>query len=195
MQATSATSTCFKYLMVAFFAWNALAIAEASDNVLRIGVAERDISPQEPVVAFGYGYHRPTEKVDSKLKATAIAIGDSAALKLVIVGVDTAFVPPALIETISNALTQSGTLKHEQLMVVPSHTHSAPMLPMDFWSTRSWMPALSPAAQTAMARYGDLFRNSVVEVVREAVEKMTPSLLEYDRGSARFAIKDRKSVV
>src|SRR5437867_6388229 len=95
---------------------------------LEVGIAARDITPDGPIWLAGYAARkRPSERVDSPLMVQAVAFRGGAE-PVVLVSLDNCEVSHAFIAPVTRELSAQYSLKPGALMVVPSHTHSAPVL-------------------------------------------------------------------
>lgn len=154
---------------------------------IEVGVAVRDITPDQPIWLAGYAARkRPSERVDHKLLVQAMAFrtGDQ---RFVFVSLDNCEVSHGFMAPLLTELERMHQLKPGEVMVVSSHTHSAPILE----HTLETMYQLTPADREQMLRYSRLLRERLVEVVGAALTDLKPSVLEHGVGQARFAMNRR----
>jgi hypothetical protein len=96
-------------------------------STFRVGVAERDVTPEKPTPMWGYGarHDKLSEGVLDRLKAKAVVIqaGDA---KLAIVGMDLGRGPtPAMMERIRGLVSAR---KIANVLICGSHTHHGPVI-------------------------------------------------------------------
>ena len=101
--------------------------ASAAIQGFKVGVAERDITPDAPVPMWGYGarHDRLSEGVIDRLRAKALVI-QAGQRKLAIVGMDLGRGPtPSMMKRIRQAVAPRG-IAH--VLVCGSHTHHGPVI-------------------------------------------------------------------
>src|SRR5438128_267027 len=119
-------------------------LSAKSASPIEIGIAVRDVTPPEPIWLAGYAArNRPSEKIDTPLLAQAIAIKSGAEKPVVLVSLDNCEFSREFIQPVVRTLDQKHPLGAGRVMIVCSHTHSAPVLE----STLSTMYDLPPKDQ------------------------------------------------
>ena len=154
---------------------------------LEVGIAARDITPDGPIWLAGYAARKhPSEKVDSPLmvQAVALRVGEE---RVVLVSLDNCEISHAFIAPVVADLSGTPHLKPGALVVVSSHTHSAPVLE----HTLTSMYNLSPADEERIRNYSGFLRTKLAEVVGAALGDLKPAWLEYAVGRATFAMNRR----
>jgi hypothetical protein len=132
---------------------------------LEVGLAVRDITPQVPIRLAGYaGRNRPADKVDHPLLVQALALRNPSGERLVIVALDNCEVSHAFMEPVLRELSARFGLGRGAVAVVPSHTHSAPVLEQ----TLTDMAQPSATDRERIAQYSRLLKAKLVEVVDAA---------------------------
>ncbi len=165
-----------------------LAAAGASSPALEIGVAVRDVTPELPIRLAGYAAReKPAGKIDSPLFAQALAFRNPGGERFVLVGFDNCEAGHAFVEPVVQRLLEKFQLPRGAVALVPSHTHSAPVLA----GTLESMSEGSPADREAIATYSRLLQDRLVEVAGAALENLQPALLEHGQGRAGFAMNRR----
>jgi len=175
------------------FAFGLLALAPfspravASEAPIEVGVSVRDITPPGPIWLAGYAARKhPSEKVDSPLTVQAIAF-KGADERVVLVSLDNCEVSHAFIAPAVEELRARHGLKPGALVVVSSHTHSAPVLE----NTLTSMYNLSPADEEQIHNYSAFLKSKLAEVVAAALADLKPARLEQGVGRATFAMNRR----
>ncbi|PYM15716.1 MAG: hypothetical protein DME18_03495 [Verrucomicrobia bacterium] len=179
-----------KLLRVVVFGLLAMApfsVRAASEPPLEAGVAVRDITPEGPIWLAGYAARKhSSEKVDSPLMVQAIAFkgGDE---RVVLVALDNCEVSHAFIAPAVQELSAKHNLRPGALVVVSSHTHSAPVLE----HTLTSMYNLSPADEEQIHKYSAFLKLKLAEAVGAALADLKPARLEHGVGRATFAMNRR----
>ena len=178
----------FLLCLVSFATIAPTAPAVAADPPpLEAGLAVRDITPEGPIWLAGYAARKkPSEKVDSPLlvQACALKSGDE---RVVLVSLDNCEVSREFMAPVLEEMNRDFGLKPGAVMVVSSHTHSAPVLE----GPLAPMYNLSGANLEAVRTYGQFLRVKLVEVVRAALADLKPAQLEHGIGRATFAMNRR----
>ena len=97
--------------------------ARASNDALRIGWAQIDVTPQEPVLVVGQFHARVSEGVMDPITATALAI-ESNGQQVVFVSADLVSVPPELADAVRAHLQSD--VDPEAIVMSGTHTHTGP---------------------------------------------------------------------
>lgn len=166
--------------------------AKGNRELIPVGVAKVDITPDYPIHLTGYG-NRQTESegVEQKIWARALAIGadENAA---VLVTVDNLGVPGYLTDDVAQRLQRQAKLRPEQFAICSSHTHTGPFL-------RDVAPTLigrkiPDAHQAKIDRYTRELAAKIEEVALAALADRKPATLAWNQGEVGFA-KNRRVVV
>ena len=160
----------------------------AEPSLVEIGIAVRDITPDGPIRLAGYASrNKAADKVDHPLLAQAIAWRCASGEKLVMVSIDNCEVSHEFTAPVLKELADKDGLKPGMVMILSSHTHSAPILD----ATLETMYELPPADREQVQRYSAKLRTQLVAVVEDALAKLEPARLEYGVGRATFAMNRR----
>jgi len=184
----NAPSFCPPFILAAALLGAGLAAPGVeTDPSIEVGIASRDITPAGPIWLAGYAARkRPSERVDSPLMVQAVAFRGGAE-PVVLVSLDNCEVSHAFIAPVTRELSAQYSLKPGALMVVPSHTHSAPVLEQTLTS----MYNLSPADEEQIHKYSGFLKTNLGEVVGAALGDLKPARLEHGVGRATFAMNRR----
>jgi hypothetical protein len=155
---------------------------------LNVGVAEIDITPDEPIRLTGYGSRvEPASEVRQRLWARAMAFGDGRSAAVLITA-DLIGVPRSLSDDIARRLGDAG-VERAAFAMSATHTHTGPsltgVLPYIFNS-----PA-TPPQQAAIDRYTSRLSALLEKVARAALADRRPSQLAWALGRAGFAANRR----
>src|SRR4051794_2123231 len=92
---------------------------------LRVGVAQRDITPGYPVRLSGYGFRRAeSEGVTQRIFAKALAFADEREGPAILITTDNLGVPDEITRQVAERLGPKIGLKRERLTITASHTHT-----------------------------------------------------------------------
>jgi hypothetical protein len=158
-----------------------------SGAAVEVGLATRDVTPEGPIWLAGYAARkRASEKVDTRLVVQACALKGGGE-RVVLVSLDNCEVSREFMAPVLQGLETREALRPGAVMVVSSHTHSAPVLEGPL---RGMYP-LDAEQRERVQRYGEFLRKRLVEVVQGALADMQPALLEHGVGRATFAMNRR----
>ncbi|MCB1120712.1 MAG: neutral/alkaline non-lysosomal ceramidase N-terminal domain-containing protein [Verrucomicrobiae bacterium] len=153
----------------------------ASDSTLTVGVGRVEITPDEPIRMTGYGGRRaPSEGVEGKLWAKALAIGEGEDAVL-IVTMDLIGVPDWLKAQVVEELD----MPESQIALCASHTHSGPHL-KDVLNP-IFMEDIPENHWAAILRYSEKLTGKVVAACRMALNNRQPGKLAWGEGEVGFA--------
>jgi neutral ceramidase len=160
----------------------------AVSDALEVGLAVRDITPELPIWLAGYAArNRPADKIDQPLLVQALALKNPTGERFVFVALDNCEVSHAFIAPVLRELEQKHQLKRGAVMVVSSHTHSAPVLD----NTLDGMFELPDVERARIHKYSETLRGRLAEVVAAALADFQPARLEQGAGRATFAMNRR----
>lgn len=160
----------------------------AAPSSLQVGIGVRDITPEQPVWLAGYAArNRPFDAIDTRLYAQAIAFRNGAADPVVFVSVDNCEVSGEFTAPVLRTLGQKHGLGPGRVIIVSSHTHSAPVLSGPLMA----MYHFAEGDRDRVAAYGRFLQSKLVEVVDAALEDFKPASLEHAVGRATFAMNRR----
>lgn len=162
--------------------------AAAAAPSLEAGLAVRDITPDQPIFLAGYAVRRkPSESVDSPLKVQALALRSTGGEPFIFVALDNCEVSRAFMEPVIARLEREHGLKRGSVMVVSSHTHSAPIVE----DTLEIMAIMPEKDREVMRQYSARLRDALVDVTVAAVKDLSPAQLEHGVGRTTFGMNRR----
>ncbi len=155
----------------------------AQDNPLRVGVSRLEITPTLPVTMAGYESRKELSRgVHDPLSARAVAFeqGDQ---HLVLVSVDILGFYNGTADPLRKAILDACSLEPSELFLAAIHTHSAPS------------PALDPArGHSNNVAFTRTLQTRLVQVVREALERLAPATLAAGPGSSPVGVNRRQVI-
>ncbi len=155
---------------------------------LEVGIAVRDVTPTTPIWLAGYAARRrAAEQVDHPLLVQAMAFQSLPDERFVFVTLDNCEVSGGFTRPVLEECEQKYGLPRGRIMIVSSHTHSAPALE----ATLETMYQLTDTDRDRVRQYSALLRNKTVEVVGAALADLKPAALEHGVGRATFAMNRR----
>ncbi|HAV63315.1 MAG TPA: hypothetical protein DCY13_13235 [Verrucomicrobiales bacterium] len=160
----------------------------AGDAPIHAGLAVRDITPEEPMFLAGYAARRkPSNAVDQRLKVQALALRSGNGDPFVFIALDNCEVSRKFMAPVEARLIGRHGLRPGSLMVVSSHTHSAPIIE-DALEVMAIMPEKD---REIMRQYSGRLREALVAVTEAALQDLQPARLAFGQGQATFAINRR----
>lgn len=162
--------------------------AAAPAPPIDVGIAVRDVTPEGPIWLAGYAARkRPSDQVDTPLLVQAVALRTRPADPAVLVSLDNCEVSRQFMAPVLERLSRTHGLGPGRVMVVSSHTHSAPVIEGPLMG----MYQLSSSEQERVVKYGQYLQQKLEEVVGAALDDLKPATLEHGIGQARFAMNRR----
>jgi hypothetical protein len=155
----------------------------APRDALRAGAARVDVTPTEPVTLAGYASRTNVSRgVHDPLCARAVAFaqGDR---KLVLVSLDNCGFYGGTAAPFRQAILEACGLEPAELFLCAIHTHSAPALTLD--------PDKGHPNNLAYTKW---LQGKLVEVVRQALDRLTPAQLGLGSGSSPVGVNRREPV-
>ncbi len=158
------------------------------DGSLRVGFASRDVTPEGPVWLNGYAARKhASDKVDTPLLVQAVAFQDAAGERIVLVAVDNCEGNRDFMAPVLEKIKERFSLPPEAVIVVWSHTHSAPCLA----GVLDDMFNVEAVEKERIAAYGARLSAALVDVVGDALNDLKPASLRWGKSRAGFAMNRR----
>ena len=131
--------------------------------VLRAGIARIDITPDIPVMLYGYASRKtPSEGIHDHLFARAVAF-ESGGKKLVMVSTDIGSYTDTLYSVIRKSMTAKFGLKESEFFLAAIHSHSSPVVSLD----------LNKMVESNV-KYTQSLQQKLLAVVGEALGNLKP---------------------
>jgi len=153
----------------------------AAQDVLRAGAARIEITPTQPVTMAGYASRtNVSQGVHDQLSARVVAFahGDR---KLVLVSVDSLGFYGGTANPLRQAVLEASRLEPAELFLCAIHTHSAPTLTLD-----------AQKGHPNNVAYTKWLQGRLVEVVRQALDRLAPVQLGVGSGSSPVGVNRRE---
>jgi hypothetical protein len=166
-----------------------LAPLTAEEMEWRIGLAQKKITPEEPIFLAGYSSrNKPFERVETDLFVKAMAIEGRDGFRSVVVTSDLIGFKSSIAEPVCERLRVEAGLRREQILINSSHIHSGPTLSLDD-SPRESMSAEDARRTVAYTRE---LQNRTVEVVVQSLSRLEPAQLSWGSGVVHFPMNRRE---
>ena len=161
------------------------------DNLIEVGVAQIDITPDYPIRLNGYGSRRTeSEGIVQRIWAKALAIGSDDDGPVVMVTVENCGLPDEFTEEVSDRVEHKAGIPRENFVACFTHTHSAPCLTNA--ASFIFSADISPEQQATIDRYTRQLANWMETVAMEALTRRKPGRLAWNIGQLSFA-KNRRT--
>ena len=160
-------------------------------ELIPVGLAKVDITPEYPVRLSGYGNRRAeSEGVAQHLWAKAIAIGgDTGDGPAVWITYENCGLTPSIREYVASKLHEKGAVKSERIVISVTHSHTAPCL--TGWAPFIFGTDIPPPHQQHIDQYTRELSDKLVEVAIAALANRHPSKLSWGTGRVGFAANRR----
>jgi hypothetical protein len=134
-----------------------------SNGVLRAGISRIDITPDIPVMLYGYSSRKtPSEGVHDHLYARAVAF-ENGGKKIVMVSSDLGSYTDTLFTVIKKSIMKKYGLKDSEFFLAAIHSHSSPVLSLD----------LNKLNKNNVQYTNDL-QQKILTVVGDAIKNLRP---------------------
>jgi hypothetical protein len=162
----------------------------AESDVVPVGVAEIDITPEYPVRLSGFGFRRTeSEGVTQRIWAKALAFGSDTEGPAVLVTVENKGLSLEICEEVSRRVSAKSGVKPARFTVTSTHTHTGPML-KDVSPTLFGMP-VPPEHQKNIDQYTRELIDHMEQVALAAIKDIKPSRLSWGVGKFDLAVNRR----
>lgn len=180
-------------LFLLFFGWSDVNAAPepvpASGELIEVGVARVDITPEGPIRLAGYGIRdTESEGVLQRLEAKALAFGSDDQGPSVFITVDLIGIPGHITAELRDRLAGNAGINPAHVIISSSHTHTGP----EIGNLLNHFGAPLPTEQLGrIVKYLDLLTRKLEEVALTALESRSPSLVSRGQGEVGFAMNRR----
>src|SRR4051812_33834441 len=166
-----------------------IACVASAQEMRPIGVARIDITPDYPIRLCGYAARKtPSEGVEQKLWAKAMAIGSDDELAI-IVTIDNTAVGANVVEEVARRMGEKFKLPRERFVLCSSHSHCTPCLTGSLVNMFGYRLADDQLA--AIDKYTKELIEKLEKVCVDAVADRKPAKLMWGEGEAHFAANRR----
>ncbi len=164
---------------------------ELYENLIDVGVAQIDITPDYPIRLNGYGSRRTvSEGIIQRIYTKALVIGNDDEEPVVLVTVENCGLPDEFVEEVSERIAQKADIPRENFVACFTHTHSAPCLTNA--AAFIFSEDISPEEQHVIDQYTQHLSNWMEAVTMEAITRRKPCRLSWNIGDLGFA-KNRRT--
>jgi hypothetical protein len=163
--------------------------AAAGDTEWKVGLAQRKITPERPMLLSGYANRtRPFTKVTADLYVKALVLEDRQGQRAVLVTSDLLGLPAAVAEPICERIQKKTGIPRARILLNSSHTHAGPQLGLTV------PPEQAPGAGEVLrtVEYTRQLQDQVVAVVVDAAAKVQPARLSWGGGVVHFVMNRRE---
>ncbi|QEG39856.1 neutral/alkaline non-lysosomal ceramidase N-terminal domain-containing protein [Roseimaritima ulvae] len=168
-------------------------LAEADESLWNAGAAKAVITPQQSLWMAGYGGRtQPANGKRTELWAKALVLEDSKGHRGLVLTLDLVGIDRTLSQAICETIEEQHGLSREQIVICCSHTHTGPVVGRNL-APLHYM-GLEQEQQKAVDEWVASFHKTVLSVVTDAIDRMSPSRLSWGSGSASFAVNRRENV-
>jgi neutral ceramidase len=153
----------FVAFFIGAFLWGQTAKSLEKQGTLRAGFAKIDITPDNPVMLYGYESRKtPSEGVHDQLAARAVVFENNGR-KFVLVSSDIGSYEEEAFSTIHKSILEAFNLKESELFLSAIHSHSAPILSLN-----------KEAGDQNNIRYTEALNQKLLSVIGEAFKNLKP---------------------
>lgn len=154
-----------------------------------VGVARRDITPQEPIALAGWGGRRISTGTVHPLWAKAIALQDARGALGVLVTTDLLGLSRDMSEELSQRALEKFGLQREQIIINSSHNHAGPVT----GDLLHLYYELSTPDLETIERYTAWLLDEIEFVIGESLNDLSPATLAFEQGLCGFGVNRRRS--
>ncbi|MEP7257172.1 MAG: neutral/alkaline non-lysosomal ceramidase N-terminal domain-containing protein [Flavitalea sp.] len=190
----------FRYLKALAIIWSILLFTESvaaqknktSRQMIDVGVAHIDITPDGPILLAGYGERKTeSEGVLQPLYAKALAFGNDAQGVSVLITVDLIGIQWYMTKQLAEILAKKTGLSPSQFVICTAHVHSGPEVGnlINHFSRQ-----LPPEEIGHIDLYLEQLAIKLEKVATEAIHNRKPAHIAWGQGKATFAMNRRRVV-
>ena len=154
---------------------------------LRVGAAVVDITPSRPVALMGQFHTRIAQRVETPLRAVALAVdsGSAADGRVVWIACDLTALPRSVLERFrARFKARVPGLDGRQVILSATHTHTAPVLSEDFEELLIRYPLPEVGSLLRPQEYVEFLVEKLCQVAAEAWAKLEPAGVSWTLGFA-----------
>jgi hypothetical protein len=168
--------------------------AAIADNVLRVGWAQVDITPEKPVALFGQMYKRISKDIRDPLTATALALEtkspNGSKEQAIMISCDVLFIRKVIQEKIRALVKpQISDFDVDKLFLNATHTHTGPGF-IDGAANGLYDVSGDPGVMKA-SEYAEFFVNRVSRLIIRAWGNRKPGAISWALGHAAVGYNRR----
>lgn len=173
------------FAMLLFFA-----APVSADGTWQAGTAKAKITPERLMWMSGYGARtKPAEGTGLDLWAKALVLEDERGKRVVLITLDLVGIARDLSSDVCEALATKHGLERARVMLAVSHTHCGPVVGHNLGS----MYFLDEQHSQWVDEYVGRLKETLIKLVGEAIERLTPCTVSWGNGQATFAVNRRNN--
>jgi len=178
-------------LRLAFLVVFALGSAtHAKELHWKAGAAKAAITPHSPMWMSGYASRdRPADGKLQDLWCKALVLEDPQGKRVALVTLDLVGIDRTTSLSVRDKIQEQYDLRHEQIAICCSHTHSGPIVGGNLRT----MYFLDPKQQELVGEYTARLERQIVTTVGRAIARLAPSSIAWANGQATFAVNRRNN--
>ena len=134
---------------------------------------------------------RPADGKVTELYSKALVLESATQTKAVIVTLDLVGIDRELASEVRQIISTKYAIPESQVMLCCSHTHSGPVVKRNLGPLHFYR--LNQTERAQVNRYADTLRDTIVQVVGEALNRMEPSRITWGVGHSDFAVNRRNN--
>ena len=167
----------------------AAGVVQADDLEWKTGLAQVNITPEQPVFMAGYASrNKPFDRVEDELLAKVLVLEDAAGARAALVTTDLIGFPAEIAEPMCQRISAETRIPRERIIINSSHTHTGPTLSLD--ATPREGRALADAERTVA--YTKSVQYKVVKAASQAAANLRPAKLSRGGGVVHFVMNRRE---
>lgn len=179
---------CWK-MLAGFVLGLMAALAGGQETAWRAGLAEVNITPQQPLFLAGYASrNKPFEGIHDELFAKALVLEDRAGTRGLILTTDLIGLPAEIATPVRERIARQVGIPATSILINSSHTHTGPALSLDPTPRENRGPA---DAERTVA-YTRALQDQLVALAEEAVRRLEPAKLSWGVGVVHFVMNRRQ---
>ena len=121
----------FAVVVIILFLFGQAGKSQENNGILRAGIAKIDITPDIPVMLYGYASRKTlSEGVHDHLFARAVVFENNGR-KIILVSTDIGSFTDTLYSVIKKSIMEKFNLKDSELFLAAIHSHSSPVVSLD----------------------------------------------------------------
>jgi hypothetical protein len=176
-------------ILILFFLFEYFFIDIAvAGNIIRIGVARENITPEKAIMLVGFAARtEPSKGIVQNIFAKAIAFEEKNGSRAVLLTTDLIGFFSELSDEITQRVERELNIPRECLMLTSSHTHTAPLLE----GTNLRMYDLTQQQSEEVSKYTKVLKEKIFGVIKKSIQNLEPAKLSFGVGKANFATNRR----
>ena len=163
----------FVAFFIGLFLWGQTSKSEEAQGTLRAGIAKIDITPDNPVMLYGYDSRKTlSEGVHDPLSARVVVFENSGK-KFVLISSDLGSYEEEVFPVIQKSILDKFDLKESELFLSAVHSHSSPVLSLN-----------KETGDPNNIKYTEILNQKLLSVIGEAFKNLKPVHTGVGKGSS-----------